>query len=169
MGTRSLVVFKDANLEPHGGEFAVLYRQFDGYPTGMGADILECFKGKVTVNGYNADHQINGPGDMAVQLIAFLKVKNARGFDATLNEYIPKPVNTPGGLYLHPPGTRDCGEEYVYAITCPKVPEGPLSHKWEGSLLLTVEDCYGEGHLLYEGPLDAFDPDEAEKSEEEGS
>lgn len=161
MGTRSLTVFKDANEEDP--EFAVLYRQFDGYPTGLGADILECFKGKVVVNGYNDDNQINGGGDMAVQLIAFLKQKESRSFNYKTSEYTPKPVNTPGGLYLHRPGTRDCGEEYIYTITCPRHPKD-WAAKWEGKLLLTVE---GYGKFLYEGLLDDFDPKAWEASEDD--
>lgn len=166
MGTRALTVFKDANEEGDKAEFAVLYRQFDGYPTGLGADILECFKGKVVVNGYNADNQINGAGDMAVQLIAFLKVKGSKGYDPKTFEDFPKPVNTPGGLYLRAPGTRDCGEEFIYTITCPRPPED-WAAKWEGKLLLTVEECYGSGAVLYEGPLDDFDPEAAERSDED--
>lgn len=166
MGTRSLTVFKDANEEGDDAEFAVLYRQFDGYPTGLGADILECFKGKVVVNGYNDDNQINGAGDMAVQLIAFLKQKESRNYDYKTGEYTPKPVNTPGGLYLRAPGTRDCGEEFIYTLICPKAPTD-WTTKWEGKLLLTVEETYRGGKLLYEGPLDDFRPEEAEKSDED--
>jgi len=161
MGTRSLVVFKDANREAATREFAVLYRQFDGYPTGMGADILECFKGKIVVNGYRDDNQINGAGDMAVQLIAFLKQKESRNYDYKTGEYTSKPVNTPGGLYLHHPGDRDMCEEYVYTITCPRHPED-WTEQWQGSLLLHV---VGHGKSLYEGPLDNFDPEATEKSE----
>lgn len=160
MGTRSLTIFKDANEEDQ-AEFAVLYCQFDGYPSGHGADILECLKGKVVVNGFENDNQVNGAGDMAVQLIAFLKQKHARKFDGTLGEYVPKPVNTPGGLRLMAAGSRDAGEEYLYTITCPKHPHD-WTAEWKGSLLLTVEEADDE--VLFEGLLDDFDPAAAERS-----
>jgi len=160
MGTRSLVIFKNAERKDEESEFGVLYRQSDGYPTGMGADILECFQGKVVVNGYSGDDEINGAGDMAVQLIAFLKQKGSWGLDPHFKT-IPKPVNTPGGLYLMPVGTRDTWEEYLYTITCPRQPKDAPG-RWEGKLLLTVE---GHGKFLFEGILDDFDPEEAEKIE----
>jgi hypothetical protein len=79
MGTSSITIFNRS--KPSDGDasavstIAVLYRQSDGYPTGMGADILECFKGKKPVNGFSEDDEVNGGHDMAVQLIAFLKEK----------------------------------------------------------------------------------------------
>ena len=162
MGTRSITIFKDANRDEP--EIGVLYRQHDGYPSEAGADILECFKDHVAVNGINADNQINGAGDMAVQLIAFLKTKSAKSYNYKTKEYETKPVNTPGGFYLEPAGTRDCGEEYVYTLTFPKYSQTDFS--WKGQILLTVEDTYHD-KVLYEGPLNEFDPQAAEKLKDE--
>lgn len=117
-------------------EIAVLYRQFDGYPTGAGADIKRILGGRPTVNGYSHASQINGAGCMAVQLIATLKTDG------------DKPPNSPGGYHLYPAGTRDQGQDYVYTLT----------YNGEGEKIsLKIDD--GE---LYDGPLDDFDPEAAE-------
>jgi len=109
MGTRSITIINDGSTE-----LCVLYRQHDGYPSGHGADIAQALGGKRMVNGFSDPvTQINGAGDLAVQLIAWLK------WDATVNsKWRPTPINSAGGLYLYPAGTRDTGEEYVYTITC---------------------------------------------------
>jgi hypothetical protein len=168
MGTRSLTIFKDAGQEELDGEIAVLYRQFDGYPDGHGADLLDCLGGKTVVNGYNSDDQINGAGDMAIQVIAWLKQKHSREFAPGTAEYRPKPVNTPGQFSLHPAGTRDCWENYRYTLTCPKPGDWAANPKWEGKLHLKVESVFQkrDNEVLYDGPLDDFDPN-AEREEEE--
>ena len=51
MGTRSLTVFNDED----GKEIAVMYRQFDGYPSGHGTELAEFLAGKKMVNGFNSD------------------------------------------------------------------------------------------------------------------
>lgn len=131
MGTRSLTIMMDGDTE-----IAVLYRQFDGYPTGAGADIKRILGNRSTVNGYSSSNQINGAGCMAVQLIATLK---AAGRDGT---------NSPGGYHLYPAGTRDCGQDYTYTLT----------YKGEGERIsLKIDDG-----KLYDGPLDDFDPEAAE-------
>ncbi len=150
MGTRSITILQDASEQP-ATEITVLYRQHDGYPSGMGQDILSCLGGKTVVNGYSADDQVNGPGDMCVQLIAWLKNNDCTGSSTCKT----KPLNTPGSLYLHPPGTRDMGEEYTYTLSCTAYE--PIH--------LTVSDG---GEALYDGPLDAFDPEACESPEEEG-
>jgi hypothetical protein len=111
MGTRSITILKEADTE-----IAVLYRQFDGHPESMGSDIIEALGGKTVVNGYSSNDQINGAGDMAIQLIAWLK--KAMTMD---RGYAPTAINSPGGLYLYPAGTRDCGEEFTYILTCPRL------------------------------------------------
>lgn len=96
MGTRSLTIV----LDEDGGDICVLYRQFDGFVTGHGADLKEFFRGFHVVNGYGTDtpkRTANGMGCLAAQLISHFK----------------KEI---GGFYLYPSGTRDCGEEYIYTI-----------------------------------------------------
>ena len=96
MGTRSLTVFNDEG----GTEICVLYRQMDGYPTGHGTDLKGFLDGFEVVNGIGADLPekcANGMGCLAAQVIAHFK----QGI---------------GNFYLHPAGTRDCGEEYIYTV-----------------------------------------------------
>ena len=97
MGTRCLTVME----EEDGTEIAVLYRQMDGYPDGHGAELREYVKGKRMVNGIgsgdNLTNAFNGAGDLAASIIAHFKTDI-------------------GGFYLHPAGTRDMGEEYIYFV-----------------------------------------------------
>lgn len=163
MSTRSLVLIKSHD----GVELACIYRQCDGYPSGMGADIREALGGKQVVNGIgNEAKEVNGVGDMAVQLIAWLKYRNTIGMQA-LGAY-PKPasINTAGGVYLFPIGTTDCGEEYVYEVFCGKEPERP-SRKGT-PIRLVVHEGGRTGEVLYDGPLDAFDPHACEDEEDDG-
>ena len=94
--TRSLTVLKDGDRE-----IAVLLRTYDGFPVGHGRDLFD---------GYTDAAQINGAGDMAVQLVAFLK--------ARLSARAGAPLASPGNLYLLPAGTRGCEQEFTYTLTC---------------------------------------------------
>lgn len=72
MGTRSLTVFEDDD-----GEYmSAIYRQFDGYPSGLGKDLFDILNGMVVVNGFNNEtpkKAANGIGCMAAQVVAGLK------------------------------------------------------------------------------------------------
>jgi len=132
MGTRSLTIIKTGDTE-----IAVLYRQYDGYPSGHGADLKGILAGRPVVNGISDARQINGGHDMAVQIISALKG------DET----------TPGGLYLYPAGTRNMGEEFTYTVTAPEV------SWWSGIKKTAKIHLKVEGYgVSYDGPLDDFDP-----------
>jgi len=121
-------------MQEDGREIAVLYRQYDGYPDVHGQEIFDILGKSEVVNGYNGGAQINGAGDMCVQLIAELKrlcVQSPKGGPTSLNQ--------PGNFYLHAPGTRDCGEEYTYTLNCAK-----------GDILVTVD---GYTKCLFEGTM----------------
>ena len=95
MGTRALVHFYDNETE-----LACIYRQYDGYPTGLGDELAELLKPFTVVNGLSPSSEgkiANGPGCLAAQIIAALK-------------------DRPGNVYLYPPGISDVGEEYVYKV-----------------------------------------------------
>ena len=98
MGTRALVVFKDKD----DAEIVVIYRQYDGYPEGLGEELKSFLSSKRIVNGFNktnAEHgDFNGMECLAAQVVAHLK-------------------DGIGNVYLHPAGTRDLGEDYIYTIT----------------------------------------------------
>jgi len=95
MGTRSLT-----HIEERGKILVTIYRQYDGYPDGLGDDIKKLFAGYTIVNGYggDTDKQANGMGCLAAQLIDGLK------------EGI-------GNVYIYPAGSSDCGEEYTYTLS----------------------------------------------------
>ncbi len=144
MSTRALIILQDGT-----DEIAVVYHHSDGYPTGLGQDILDCLGGKTTTNGWSSGNDVAGAGCMCVQLIAYLKGQNCAGTSFSK----ARRLNSPGGVYLHPVGTRDMGEEYTYTLSCT-----------EGEpITLTVDD----GNELYSGPLDSFDPKACEQADED--
>jgi hypothetical protein len=99
MGTRSLTRILDGDIE-----IACIYKQFDGYPSGLGQDLDGFVNSCYLVNGFNAKDQFNGAGDLAARLVVELRGDTVG----------------PGGVYLVAPGAKDMGEEYVYEIRCPK-------------------------------------------------
>ena len=106
MGTRSLTVFIESRTDhktklKKEEEIAVLYQQFDGFPDAFGKELKDFLRGKEIVNGYNDQNiknkDFNGMGNLAVQLIA----EFADGITR---------------FHLHPSGTRDTEEEFIYFI-----------------------------------------------------
>lgn len=95
MGTRSLTFVYDGE-EP----IINMYRQYDGYPTGHGAEIAEFLAPFTMVNGLQLDEKrkvANGMGCLAAQLVANFK-------------------DGAGGFYLYPTSAVDCGQDYEYHI-----------------------------------------------------
>ncbi len=136
MGTRSLTV-----VQEDGADLVTIYRQFDGYPSGMGKDLLDILKGMEILNGFNgqkAGEAANGMGCLAAQLVQALKASAGLG-----------------GIYIYPAGSNDCGEDYRYTIS---LNDG-------GALVMKVEDS--DGPVLYDGLVDDFDPEKAEAAMEE--
>lgn len=132
MGTRSLTHIKDET----GTTLVTIYRQYDGYPTGMGKDLKDILAPKTLGNGISGgatlENFANGMGCAAAAVIAALK-------------------DEVGNVYLYAPDSKDCWEEYVYTIR-------PLNY----TFLLTVYSVYAD-RLLYEGPITEFDPEAAER------
>ena len=100
MGTRSLTIIQDED----GSEIAVLYRQFDGYPEGHGAELRAFCEGKPIINGIPVGSNtpkfgeaFNGITDLAAAIVSFFK------------------KNEVGEFYLHPPGYRN-GEDWRYYV-----------------------------------------------------
>ena len=100
MGTRSLTyVYDDYDITT---PIVCMYRQFDGYPSGHGAELAEFLNSfDAIVNGIRIGDTrkiSNGMGCLAAQMIAHFK----------------KDV---GGFYLYPPKLgQSCGQEYEYHI-----------------------------------------------------
>ena len=77
-----------------------MYRQYDGYMSGHGAELAEFLQDFNIVNGYNSTtpkRSANGMGCLAAQLIAHFK-------------------DGIGNIYIHEPNATDCGEEFTYTI-----------------------------------------------------
>jgi len=126
MGTRSLTVF---NNEMDNEEIVVLYRQYDGYPTGHGRDLLSFLNNMEIVNGIsnNEERKIaNGMGCLSAQVVAYLK-------------------EAPGDFYLHSAGTRDIGEEFIYTL-----------YYKNDKLKIKVQDTYDKGHDLFDGNMTQY-------------
>jgi len=106
MGTRSLTrvieTYKDREGKTHKSKIVCMYRQYDGYPTGHGAELVEFLTGSKVVNGLGMDDVnsvkvFNGAGCLAAQMVAHFK-KGA------------------GSFYLYNPNIKDCGQEYEYEL-----------------------------------------------------
>lgn len=97
MGTRSLTFVYD-------GETPIInmYRQYDGYPTGHGAELAEFLSQFAAItNGIavgETRRTANGMGCLAAQLVS-----NFKGSD-------------PGQFYLYNPTMSDCGQDYEYHV-----------------------------------------------------
>ena len=118
MGTRSLTFVYDSyrmNIGKLVHEPIInFYRQYDGYPTGHGAELAEFLSGGHIVNGIPLGKDakfFNGMGDLAAQLVAHFKQEA-------------------GGFYLYPVTTKDCGQDYEYHI-----------YNFDGQLKIIVMNC----------------------------
>ena len=112
MGTRSLtrVIPRQKGLSYDDGHNHVeksvvnIYKQYDGYPEGLGLELAEFLSDFTVVNGLSIPRPTkvaNGTGCLAAQLVQYLK-------------------DGPGNVYLEPingdskPG--DSWEEYIYTL-----------------------------------------------------
>lgn len=156
MGTRSNVRFRDDG----GRILTCVYRQYDGYPSGMGNDLLNILNGgdvEIT-NGFGGDQAapavFNGMGCMAAYVIGALKQARI------------------GNVYMYPsdhePGS--CGEEYLYefylAVPNRETPRKVLHLKvvgigfaWEPEYAYSAPDV-----VLYNGPFSEFTMEECDRA-----
>ena len=133
MGTRSITHIREAGKDSP--ILTTIYRQFDGYPSGMGKDIKDALGGRSGVNGYSdPERQTNGMGCAAALLLAVIKTDC-------------------GNVYIKPAGASGLWEDYIYTLWA----EGPSIH-------LECAPAHGDTPL-YSGPLSEFDPSFAGRSE----
>lgn len=95
MGTRSLTYVYDGSTP-----IVCMYRQFDGYPSGHGAELAEFLSGGKVVNGLGFDKAkvFNGMGCLAAAMIAHFK-------------------DGPGGFYIHAVDLgQDAWQDYEYHV-----------------------------------------------------
>ena len=95
MGTRSLTYVYEGKHP-----VVCLYRQYDGYPSGHGAELAEFLDGYEIVNGFGQKRAklANGMGCLAAQMVAHFKTEV-------------------GNFYLHAPVLdRDDGQDFEYHV-----------------------------------------------------
>ena len=101
MVTRSLTfVYSESKSGEKATPIMNMYRQYDGYPSGHGAELAEFLSGGRLVNGLSGmgkEKQFNGMGCLAAQMVANFK-------------------DGAGSFYLYPVTTTDCGQDYEYHI-----------------------------------------------------
>ena len=132
MGTRSLTFVYNEHNEP----ILNLYRQYDGYIAGHGAELAEFLAGKKLVNGFGKESTdiANGMGCLAASLVSNFK-------------------ETVGGFYIHSVTDTQCGQDYEYHVYADKVivkgyPEtyslferGNMVQRFEGSWEMFGKFC----------------------------
>ena len=153
MGTRSLTIV----LDEEGREICVIYRQFDGYPTGHGGELKAFLKSFHVVNGFGSHTPVraaNGMPCLAAQLIAHFKT----GI---------------GGFYLYPSGSRDMGEEYIYTIYQKTdhvvLPQSLFLRIQAGAITFFGFPGTNQANMpvIYDGLLDDFDPETVQQQWQE--
>lgn len=95
MGTRAITVVKDEENK----KIIEMYSQYDGYPDGLGQDLIDFIKSGTMVSGFSNSNEIqfNGIGCFAGQLVANFK-------------------DGVGGFYLHSPTTDFKNKTKYYNI-----------------------------------------------------
>lgn len=125
METRSLTYVYDDDVA-----LVCMYRQFDGYPSGHGAELAEFLASGKMVNGLSGDDTkvFKGMCCLAAQMVAHFKKE-------------------PGGIYLVAPAPgAEHGQEYEYHIRLEdqikvKVMDDPENVLFDGELPEFIEFC----------------------------
>ena len=157
MGTRSLVHIKE-----DGKTLVTLYRQYDGYPTGMGADIKDALnkgKARLTAGGHSgkdaSPEVFSGMGCLAAYLIGALKTPSETGDGSSLDRR-----NAIGNVFVFPVDSSDCGEEFTYTLDTKTPKLSKAGERVAPVLHLEVK----AGHdVVYSGALAKFNPAKLEK------
>jgi hypothetical protein len=103
MGTRSLTfVYEELyGRQRKARVITNMYRQYDGYPTGHGAELAEFLSQFEMCNGIPVGETekkyANGMGCLAAQMISNFK-------------------DGAGGIYIYPATAVDCGQDYEYHV-----------------------------------------------------
>jgi len=143
MGTRSLTrifeTYQDKGKK-YTQKLLTLYRQYDGYPSGMGTDLANFLTSGEVVNGISSQEKrvFNGAGCLAAQLVAELK-------------------QGAGGLYVYPINAKDCGEEYEYHINVDLDAKKTTLKCFEVGYIGTKGNYIDKKKLLFEGDPKDFE------------
>ena len=116
MGTRSLTkviqTWEDESGKKQRKPITTMYRQYDGYMSGHGAELAEWLSGFTIVNGIPMDKSepmFNGMDCLAAQMFVHFKSSGCKD-DGT-------PTSHVGNIYCMHPEAENCGEEYLYEIS----------------------------------------------------
>ena len=134
MGTRSLTYIKsEYNTDDN---IVCIYRQYDGYPSGHGIELANFLNGFRVINGIGMNTpklRANGMGCLSAQIIKHLK------------EGI-------GNIYLYPPNSEDCGEEFIYEIYMDKA----LTEVGVDNIIIKCIDVWNNNEVIFEGSPQEF-------------
>jgi hypothetical protein len=137
MGIRSIVRVKEGKAT-----LVTIYRQYDGYPSGMGDDIKKILnngQARIT-NGFSGNDKapelFNGAGCLSAYLVGQLK------------------ENKIGNTYIFPNSTKDAGQDYEYVITIDK-------HK---HIKMKVTNVFNK-KVIFNDYISEFDGEAIEKAE----
>jgi hypothetical protein len=131
MGTRSLTHIYSSGLDSP--ILVTMYRQFDGYPTGHGQDIMDFLKGKKLINGISGDTD---------------RIKCFNGMGCLAASFIKNFKEDIGGIYIVPIGSEDHWEDYRYHV-----------YEIDDVLYLKVVAAYSDGPItIYDGKLNDYEP-----------
>lgn len=95
MGTRSITIV----LDEDNNKIIEMYKQFDGYPDGLGLELQQFISSGKMVNGIGLDRGkvFNGINCFAAQLVSHMKTEA-------------------GGIYLHAPTTLGSNYGDIYGV-----------------------------------------------------
>ena len=115
MGTRALTfVYEESKTGGKPEAIINMYRQFDGYPEGHGAELAEFLTTGTMTNGLRMGQTgrfFNGMGCLAAQLVCNFKTEA-------------------GQFYLYPVTAEDCGQDFEYHI-----------YNIDGKLKIKIMNC----------------------------
>ena len=141
MGTRSIVrviaTWNDETTNKLKKEtYVCMYRQMDGYPSGMGSDLAEFLNGGKMVNGISlgeSERVFNGIGCLAAQMVAHFK-------------------DGVGGIYLYPTNVKNVWQNYEYEIIQHENKEVKLKVIEVGYMNDKGKYCKGKKTLYFGSP-----------------
>lgn len=159
MGTRSLIYVKESERS---AAFLCIYRQFDGYPEGMGKDIHELLHGFKMTNGFTGgDATCAQCGKDAFEhrklTHSFQPKRVANGMGCLAARLVQGLKDSVGNVYIYPPRTAKADQEYEYTLWLAKnvLMLQVVKPGWEG-----CKDTPGYPPAeLYRGKLDDFTPE----------
>jgi hypothetical protein len=142
MGTRARINIIDGNKC-----LVSIYRQFDGYPSGLGHDVAKFAKKLQIVNGFSGDGkgQANGMGCFAAQLIKHLK-------------------HDTGNVYIRDTSDESHGEEYSYDLSERNGKIWMAIYGGSVTFFGMPGDKQSEMKAIWAGPIDKFNGSKVEEA-----